>query len=119
MKTPIRFRDIALLAALLLTFGAAPAAANKLVDSAEPVVVSDDVYKRMTDVESASDAATAAKGNHGHGNNADGVDSSNPGQGKGGPNGADDPSCGSGGCVDDEAGGGGSSVAKSKGKGKK
>lgn len=36
--------------------------------------------------------------NNGHGNNLDGVDSSNPGQGRGGPNGAVDPSGG----VDDE-----------------
>lgn len=36
--------------------------------------------------------------NNGHGNNLDGVDSSNPGQGQGGPNGAIDPSGG----VDDE-----------------
>lgn len=36
--------------------------------------------------------------NNGHGNNLDGVDSSNPGQGSGGPNGAIDPSGG----VDDE-----------------
>ena len=37
--------------------------------------------------------------NNGHGNNLDGVDSSNPGKGSGGPNGAIDPSGG----VDDEA----------------
>lgn len=37
--------------------------------------------------------------NNGHGNNLDGVDSSNPGKGSGGPNGAIDPS----GIVDDEA----------------
>lgn len=37
--------------------------------------------------------------NNGHGNNLDGVDSSNPGNGKGGPNGAVDPSGG----YDDEA----------------
>ncbi len=37
--------------------------------------------------------------NNGHGNNLDGVDSSNPGQGSGGPNGGVDPS----GDVDDEA----------------
>lgn len=37
--------------------------------------------------------------NNGHGNNLDGVDSSNPGGGKGGPNGAIDPSGG----YDDEA----------------
>ena len=36
--------------------------------------------------------------NNGHGNNLDGVDSSNPGQGHGGPNGMVDPSAG----VDDE-----------------
>jgi len=39
------------------------------------------------------------KNNNGHGNNLDGVDSSNPGNGKGGPNGSVDPSAG----VDDEA----------------
>jgi hypothetical protein len=39
------------------------------------------------------------KNNNGHGNNLDGVDSSNPGSGSGGPNGAVDPSGG----VDDEA----------------
>lgn len=38
------------------------------------------------------------KNNNGHGNNLDGVDSSNPGQGSGGPNGSVDPSGG----VDDE-----------------
>ena len=43
------------------------------------------------------------RNNNGHGNNADGVDSSNPGQGHGGPNGEVDESCtGSGPCVDDE-----------------
>lgn len=41
----------------------------------------------------------ATKNNNGHGNNLDGVDSSNPGGGSGGPNGAVDPSGG----VDDEA----------------
>ena len=35
-----------------------------------------------------------AKSNNGHGNNADGVDSSNPGKGSGGPNGAPDLSRG-------------------------
>ena len=39
-----------------------------------------------------------AKNNNGHGNNLDGVDSSNPGKGIGGPNGGVDPSGG----VDDE-----------------
>lgn len=50
------------------------------------------------------------KSNNGHGNNADGVDVSNPGQGKGGPNGAVDES----GDVDDEVKGGGSSSSKNK-----
>jgi len=40
----------------------------------------------------------AYKNNNGHGNNIDGVDSSNPGKGSGGPNGGVDPS----GDVDDE-----------------
>ena len=38
------------------------------------------------------------KNNNGHGNNIDGVDSSNPGGGSGGPNGTTDPS----GTIDDE-----------------
>jgi hypothetical protein len=42
------------------------------------------------------------KNNNGHGNNADGVDVSNPGRGKGGPNGKVDRS----GKVDDEVKGG-------------
>ena len=41
-----------------------------------------------------------SNGNNGHGNNIDGVDVSNPGKGKGGPNGSVDPS----GNVDDERG---------------
>ena len=40
----------------------------------------------------------SGKGNNGHGNNEDGVDVSNPGKGKGGPNGKEDES----GDVDDE-----------------
>jgi hypothetical protein len=42
---------------------------------------------------------TSKHPNNGHGNNLDGVDSSNPGRGSGGPNGAIDPSAG----VDDES----------------
>ena len=46
---------------------------------------------------------SCTKSNNGHGNNHDGVDSSNPGKGKGGPNGEVDESCdGSDECVDDE-----------------
>jgi len=46
--------------------------------------------------------------NNGHGNNTDGVDSSNPGQGNGGPNGEVDPSGG----MDDEADNGNSGRKK-------
>lgn len=109
---------LALCALALLGGWAAAAQADMVVDSNEPVVISDDILERTTAVESAADApasAGTAQGNHGHGNNADGVDSSNPGQGQGGPNGASDPSCGSGGCVDDEAGGGGSAMSANQG----
>jgi hypothetical protein len=62
---------------------------------------------------SGSDGSTSGKDNNGHGNNVDGVDSSNKGQGKGGPNGGVDASCPEGGvCVDDEAATG----SKTKGK---
>lgn len=45
------------------------------------------------------------KDNAGHGNNIDGVDSSNPGEGKGGPSGTADASCPDpSNCVDDEMG---------------
>jgi len=56
-----------------------------------------------TDTTTTTDDTSGGKSNNGHGNNADGVDSSNPGQGKGGPNGTVDTSCPEGGtCVDDE-----------------
>lgn len=51
-----------------------------------------------TDIYFRADWFKKGKSNNGHGNNADGVDSSNPGKGKGGPNGAVDES----GDVDDE-----------------
>jgi hypothetical protein len=68
--------------------------------------------------EDGVDSSNPGKGkdNNGHGNNADGVDSSNPGQGKGGPNGAVDESCTDPtNCVDDEikAGGSGTSSGSS------
>ncbi len=60
-----------------------------------------------TDTSGTTTTDTSGKSNNGHGNNADGVDSSNPGQGKGGPNGTVDTSCPEGGtCVDDETKGG-------------
>lgn len=42
--------------------------------------------------EDDDDEAEKGKGNNGHGNNEDGVDCSNPGKGKGGPNGKTDES---------------------------
>jgi len=52
---------------------------------------------------STGESASGGTENDGHGNNTDGVDSSNKGQGQGGPNGGVDESCdGTGDCVDDE-----------------
>jgi hypothetical protein len=54
-----------------------------------------------------TDVNGQVEGDNGHGNNEDGVDSSNPGQGPGGPGGQVDESCdGTGECVDDESGNG-------------
>ena len=53
--------------------------------------------------EDSVDDGHVCRNNNGHGNNQDGTDSSNPGQGGGGPNGEVDESCnGTGECVDDE-----------------
>jgi hypothetical protein len=105
---------VSIAVAVIAFLGPGPALADFLVNSGQPVVISDDVWKRTVSVASASPAAgdggDAAVGddgssntNNGHGNNEDGVDSSNPGQGGGGPNGGTDASCdGSGDCVDDE-----------------
>jgi len=72
-----------------------------------------------------SDSDSKTKSNNGHGNNEDGVDSSNPGNSKDG----EDASCdGSGDCVDDEMGNGNGDAdadddddadSDGKGKGKK
>jgi hypothetical protein len=111
-------RIVSLFVAVLLMTGfgfAVPtiALADSEASALQFVVVSDDIRKDTTAVArgagSASSDADSGKSNNGHGNNADGVDSSNPGQGGGGPNGAVDPS----GSVDDEAGGGGASPSKS------
>lgn len=109
-------RIIALFAAVAMLLGFGVALADEVVNSTRPVIVSDDITKRATDVVSASGAqGGGGKGNNGHGNNTDGVDSSNPGKGGGGPNGAVDPSGG----TDDEGKGGGSIMSKGKGGGKK
>lgn len=157
LKTPdIRACFLAIPLSFMAWAWSAPAVADRSVDAIEPVVISDDILKRTTQVESATgslpdggagsggeqagggssggdgsggegggssggsdsgsgdgDSDGGGKTNHGHGNNEDGVDSSNPGQGKGGPNGAEDPSCdGSGTCVDDESKGGGAAPSK-------
>ncbi len=103
----------------------AVAAADNEAGNLEFIIVSDDIRKSVAEVErpggdgspaaapapaTAPGGADPGKNNNGHGNNEDGVDSSNPGQGKGGPNGGVDPS----GDVDDEAGGGGASPSKGK-----
>jgi len=67
-----------------------------------PVTDSPVVDNNKNDTEEEQDVTqdtTVGKNNNGHGNNLDGVDCSNPGQGKGGPNGFVDPS----GSIDDEA----------------
>ena len=111
-RTPLS-KCLALLAIALLALASGSALADS-ADAGRVVVVSDDIHKRMANVQHATDDDSGSgTGNNGYGNNADGVDSSNPGQGDGGPNGGADPS----GDVDDEAGGGG--AAPSKGKGKK
>ncbi|MDA3793525.1 MAG: right-handed parallel beta-helix repeat-containing protein [Elusimicrobia bacterium] len=62
-------------------------------------IIEDEIDNDDTNEESGEETEEDdGKDNNGHGNNKDGVDSSNPGEGKGGPNGADDPS----GDVDDE-----------------
>jgi hypothetical protein len=95
----------------LLFLGPGVAMAERVVNSADPIVVSDDITNRTIAVQSLDDGA----GNHGHGNNEDGVDSSNPGGGDGGPNGSVDASCdGDGACVDDESSGGGSAMSNNK-----
>ncbi len=71
-------------------------------DACEP-----DVATLHYEGDPAKKAHKYCKSNNGHGNNEDGVDSSNPGQGQGGPNGETDQSCdGTGECIDDENRGG-------------
>jgi hypothetical protein len=100
--------------ALVVTGFSTVVSADTEVDAAVVVVVSDDIMDRTTNIGRAGDGAGdgAGSGNNGHGNNEDGVDSSNPGEGGGGPNGGVDPS----GDVDDEAGGGGAAPSKNKNK---
>ena len=112
-KLAARWALGALAAVGLLYLGPASAHAD-VVESNEAVVISNDISNTTTNVTSAGDGATTTEllnwvfPNNGHGNNADGVDSSNPGNGGGGPNGSGDESCPSDGeCVDDESGGGG------------
>jgi hypothetical protein len=88
-------------------------AADRMVNANEPIIVSNDITNRTTGVRSFEMDVAEGQSNNGHGNNDDGVDSSNPGKGGGGPNGSVDESCsGSGTCVDDEGHGGGSSKKK-------
>jgi len=100
----------ALAAAGLLYLGPASAYAD-VVDSNQAVVISDDISNTTTNVTSSGDGASTPDllnwvfPNNGHGNNTDGVDSSNPGNSKTGMD--SDPT------VDDEStGGGGGSKTK-------
>ena len=91
------------------------------------IIVSDDLRKTTTETERTDSESPAAPGgdeagdagadggqsNNGHGNNIDGVDMSNPGEGEGGPNGAEDSDPE----VDDEAKTGGNN-GKGNGKNK-
>ncbi len=106
-----------LVGALIVVGSAGPILADYVVDSYEPVLVSDDIYNTSREVVSLAgpDANADGNSNNGHGNNEDGVDSSNPGQGGGGPNGEVDESCtGEGECVDDESSPGNSGKTKTK-----
>ena len=100
----VGLKKAALIAASAVVLGAGVAWASYTVSAGEPIVVSDDVFDLTTEVVSLTGGpAIGGMGNHGHGNNDDGVDSSNPG--------ADvftdsDPS------VDDESNGGGASPSQ-------
>ncbi len=97
-------RRTALIGILAAVLSAGVAWASYTVSAGEPIVVSDDVFDLTTEVVSLTGGpAIGGVGNHGHGNNDDGVDSSNPG--------ADiftdsDPT------VDDESAGGGASPSQ-------
>ncbi len=110
------------IAAFLLVFlGPGFAMAERVVNAGEPIVISDDITNRTKAVQSLNGdvLGDGGKDNQGHGNNDDGVDSSNPGQGDGGPGGSVDQSCdGNGECVDDESSGGGSAMSQGKNKNK-
>lgn len=127
-STPIQLaRSVVITATSLIAF-TTPVFADTTADSLDFIIVSDDIRKEVTEVArpsgdtspppaspNAGDGSGPDSGqsNNGHGNNADGVDSSNPGQGGGGPNGSVDPS----GDVDDEAGGGGASPSQNSANG--
>jgi hypothetical protein len=120
---PARFNSKLVLLPLLmlgLLVLSAPAAADSVVNSGHPVIWWDDISNSVTELKFAAGSGSPLSGgqsdkslksgkddkvsdNNGHGNNDDGVDSSNKGQGDGGPNGGVDASCdGSGPCIDDE-----------------
>ena len=80
---------------------------NQVNGVAPEASASDGSSGSSADSGSGSSTDSGGKDNNGNGNNDDGVDSSNPGQGAGGPNGATDASCTDpNNCVDDETKGG-------------
>lgn len=93
MKTSASARPVLLIVALSLGSGFGCGANQDSVSSRQRLASSEQCSALRHDVCDCS-----GRSNNGHGNNADGVDVSNPGQGGGGPNGRVDPS----GSVDDE-----------------
>jgi len=109
VKTALSGLFVLMLAGVGFGFAAA-ASADESAANLEFIIVSDDIRKTMTETARPEGTVASPAGNNGHGNNIDGVDSSNPGEGGGGPNGAVDES----GDVDDEGGGGGASPSTNK-----
>ncbi len=63
---------------------------NEVVDDQNETSDTLDQNEDQDQPEEMQDYSNTNDGNNGHGNDADGVDNSNPGQGKGGPNSAED-----------------------------
>ncbi len=107
IRTQLTLRPhiLAICALILGVSFAAPVFGSGNDEPSHVYVVMDDLHNRISPAGAALIESADDNDNNGHGNNVDGVDSSNPGSGQGGPNGGDDESCnGSGACVDDEVG---------------
>ena len=99
----------------MILLGPGAALGDRIARDGEILAISDEVWGNSLEIDREDGSTATGNDNNGHGNNIDGVDSSNRSQGHGGPNGAVDASCDGGGeCVDDEAQGGGSVMSVSK-----